>query len=51
MPNTAQRLKTLMEDLLQAPLPIRLRAWDGSESGPPDTPRTDHPATAGRCAG
>ena len=38
MPNTAQRLKTLMEDLLQAPLPIRLRAWDGSESGPPDTP-------------
>ena len=38
MPNTAQRLKTLMEDLLQAPLPLRLRAWDGSESGPPDTP-------------
>ncbi len=39
MPNTAQRLKTLMEDLLQAPLPVRLRAWDGSESGPPDTPK------------
>jgi cyclopropane-fatty-acyl-phospholipid synthase len=38
MPNTARRLKTLMEDLLQAPLPIRLRAWDGTESGPPDTP-------------
>jgi cyclopropane-fatty-acyl-phospholipid synthase len=38
MPNTAQRLKILMEDLLQAPLPVRLRAWDGSESGPPDTP-------------
>ena len=38
MPNTARRLKTLMEDLLQAPLPVRLRAWDGSESGPPDTP-------------
>jgi cyclopropane-fatty-acyl-phospholipid synthase len=38
MPNTAQRLKTLMEQLLQAPLPIRLRAWDGSESGPPGTP-------------
>ena len=38
MPNTAQRLKSLLEDLLQAPLPLRLRAWDGSESGPPNTP-------------
>ena len=39
MPNdTAAKLKTLLENLLQTPLPVRLRAWDGSESGPADTP-------------
>ncbi|UQU62590.1 cyclopropane-fatty-acyl-phospholipid synthase family protein [Couchioplanes caeruleus] len=27
-----------METLLQAPLPVRLRAWDGSETGPAGTP-------------
>jgi cyclopropane-fatty-acyl-phospholipid synthase len=34
----APKLKNLLENLLQAPIPIRLRAWDGSESGPADTP-------------
>lgn len=38
MHNAAQRLKTLAEQLLGAPLPIRLRAWDGTETGPPDAP-------------
>jgi cyclopropane-fatty-acyl-phospholipid synthase len=34
----APKLKNLLENLLQAPIPIRLRAWDGSEAGPADTP-------------
>jgi cyclopropane-fatty-acyl-phospholipid synthase len=34
----APKLKVLLENLLQAPIPIRLRAWDGSEAGPADTP-------------
>jgi cyclopropane-fatty-acyl-phospholipid synthase len=34
----AVRLKRLLEGLLQAPIPVRLRAWDGSEAGPPGTP-------------
>jgi cyclopropane-fatty-acyl-phospholipid synthase len=38
MADAALRLTTLAEDLLGAPLPIRIRAWDGSESGPPGTP-------------
>jgi cyclopropane-fatty-acyl-phospholipid synthase len=38
MATTAAKLKSLLEDLLQTPLPVRLRAWDGSETGPPDTP-------------
>ncbi|MGW4238516.1 class I SAM-dependent methyltransferase [Streptomyces sp. NPDC004749] len=38
MANAALRLTTLAEELLGAPLPVRLRAWDGSESGPPDAP-------------
>ncbi|GHJ39609.1 cyclopropane-fatty-acyl-phospholipid synthase family protein [Streptomyces sp. TS71-3] len=38
MPNAAQRLMTLAEQLMGAPLPLRVRAWDGSEAGPPDTP-------------
>ncbi|WP_305788497.1 class I SAM-dependent methyltransferase [Symbioplanes lichenis] len=35
---TAHKLIDLLENLLQAPLPVRLRAWDGSEAGPPDAP-------------
>ncbi|MCQ4206833.1 SAM-dependent methyltransferase [Streptomyces longispororuber] len=38
MQDAAQRLKNLAEQLLGAELPVRLRAWDGSEAGPPDTP-------------
>lgn len=36
----APQLAELVENLLGAPLPIRLRAWDGSEAGPagPDVP-------------
>ncbi len=34
----APRLAALAEQLLGSPLPVRLRAWDGSESGPPDGP-------------
>lgn len=38
MAEAALRLTTLAEELLGAPLPVRIRAWDGSESGPPDAP-------------
>ncbi|MGW6567291.1 class I SAM-dependent methyltransferase [Streptomyces sp. NPDC054975] len=38
MADAALRLTTLAEDLLGAPLPVRLRAWDGSEAGPADAP-------------
>ncbi|MGW8955026.1 class I SAM-dependent methyltransferase [Streptomyces sp. NPDC055709] len=38
MADAATRLTTLAEELLGAPPPVRLRAWDGSESGPPDGP-------------
>jgi cyclopropane-fatty-acyl-phospholipid synthase len=34
----APKIKALLENLLQAPIPIRLRAWDGSEAGPAETP-------------
>jgi cyclopropane-fatty-acyl-phospholipid synthase len=36
--STAAQLRGLLEDLLQAPLPVRLRAWDGSEAGPAAAP-------------
>ncbi|MFC9259618.1 class I SAM-dependent methyltransferase [Streptomyces hydrogenans] len=36
MADAATRLATLTEDLLGSPLPLRLRAWDGSEAGPAD---------------
>ncbi|GAA3349891.1 cyclopropane-fatty-acyl-phospholipid synthase family protein [Amorphoplanes nipponensis] len=36
--STATQLRELLENLLQAPLPVRLRAWDGSETGPTGTP-------------
>ncbi|MFI5757486.1 class I SAM-dependent methyltransferase [Streptomyces sp. NPDC051569] len=38
MADAALRLTTLAEELLGSPLPVRIRAWDGSESGPPDAP-------------
>ncbi|MFJ4921321.1 class I SAM-dependent methyltransferase [Streptomyces sp. NPDC088725] len=38
MADAALRLTTLAEELLGAPLPVRIRAWDSSESGPPDAP-------------
>ncbi|MCX6464359.1 MAG: cyclopropane-fatty-acyl-phospholipid synthase [Pseudonocardiales bacterium] len=34
----APQLAGLVERLIGAPLPIRLRAWDGSEAGAPDGP-------------
>ncbi|MFF9364898.1 class I SAM-dependent methyltransferase [Streptomyces griseoluteus] len=34
----AHRVAVLVEDALGAPLPVRLRAWDGSETGPSDAP-------------
>ncbi|OEJ26543.1 cyclopropane-fatty-acyl-phospholipid synthase [Streptomyces agglomeratus] len=38
MADAALRLTTLAEELLGTPLPVRVRAWDGSESGPADAP-------------
>ncbi|MCX5558261.1 cyclopropane-fatty-acyl-phospholipid synthase family protein [Streptomyces sp. NBC_00038] len=38
MQDAALRLKSLVEQLLGAPLPLRIRAWDGSEAGPPGGP-------------
>ncbi|MFF2774881.1 class I SAM-dependent methyltransferase [Streptomyces sp. NPDC058052] len=38
MADAATRLATLAEDLLGSPLSVRLRAWDGSEAGPPGGP-------------
>ncbi|MBC9712746.1 class I SAM-dependent methyltransferase [Streptomyces sp. TRM66268-LWL] len=38
MTSTAQRLTTLLTEFLGAPPPLRLRTWDGSESGPADAP-------------
>ncbi|BCY10701.1 cyclopropane-fatty-acyl-phospholipid synthase family protein [Actinoplanes sp. L3-i22] len=35
---TADRLKSLLETLLQTPLPVRLQAWDGTRSGPAGAP-------------
>ncbi|WP_037570047.1 SAM-dependent methyltransferase [Phaeacidiphilus oryzae] len=36
MSSAAGRLAALAEQFLGAPLPIRIRAWDGSEAGPQD---------------
>jgi cyclopropane-fatty-acyl-phospholipid synthase len=36
--STAARLKRLLEGLLQTPMPVRLRAWDGSVAGPEGAP-------------
>ncbi|MGW9207085.1 class I SAM-dependent methyltransferase [Embleya sp. NPDC055664] len=38
MPHTADRLAALAQQVLGRPSPIRIRAWDGSEAGPPDGP-------------
>ncbi|WP_329384696.1 cyclopropane-fatty-acyl-phospholipid synthase family protein [Streptomyces sp. NBC_01351] len=38
MNDAAPRLAALAETLLGAPLPVRIRAWDGSEAGPPGGP-------------
>ena len=34
----AQRLATVLEPFVGGDLPVRLRAWDGSEAGPPEAP-------------
>ncbi|WP_175408832.1 cyclopropane-fatty-acyl-phospholipid synthase family protein [Streptomyces sp. TRM64462] len=38
MSDAASRLAALAEDLLGVPFPVRIRAWDGSEAGPPGAP-------------
>ncbi|ASY34445.1 MULTISPECIES: SAM-dependent methyltransferase [unclassified Streptomyces] len=38
MQDAASRLTALAQELLGAPLPVRVRAWDGSEAGPPGAP-------------
>ncbi|MER6351417.1 cyclopropane-fatty-acyl-phospholipid synthase family protein [Streptomyces sp. NPDC001634] len=38
MADAALRLKSLIEQLLGVPLPVGIRAWDGSEAGPPEAP-------------
>ncbi|WP_328976827.1 cyclopropane-fatty-acyl-phospholipid synthase family protein [Streptomyces canus] len=38
MADAALRLRDLVGQLLGVPLPVRIRAWDGSEAGPPDAP-------------
>ncbi|MBO8188520.1 SAM-dependent methyltransferase [Streptomyces spirodelae] len=38
MAGAAQRIVALAEQLLGVPLPVRVRAWDNSEAGPPQAP-------------
>ncbi|HEY3478333.1 MAG TPA: SAM-dependent methyltransferase, partial [Streptomyces sp.] len=38
MTTSADRLGQLLATALGGPLPLRLRAWDGSEYGPADAP-------------
>jgi cyclopropane-fatty-acyl-phospholipid synthase len=38
MADAAPRLHALVQQLLGAPFPVRVRAWDGSLAGPPDAP-------------
>ncbi|MEU6673636.1 cyclopropane-fatty-acyl-phospholipid synthase family protein [Streptomyces sp. NPDC046925] len=38
MTSTAERLGGLLADVLGGPVPLRLRAWDGSECGPAGAP-------------
>jgi cyclopropane-fatty-acyl-phospholipid synthase len=37
-PGVCDRLVPLLERLARGPLPVRVRAWDGSEGGPPGAP-------------
>ncbi|OIK07324.1 SAM-dependent methyltransferase [Streptomyces monashensis] len=38
MADAASRLSRLAEQMLGVPLPVRIRAWDGSQAGPPGAP-------------
>ncbi|MFJ8634209.1 class I SAM-dependent methyltransferase [Streptomyces sp. NPDC093568] len=38
MADAAVRLNGLLEQVLGVPLPVRIRAWDGSQAGPPGAP-------------
>ncbi|MFE9848942.1 class I SAM-dependent methyltransferase [Streptomyces sp. NPDC005576] len=38
MADAASRLTALLTELIGEPLPVRIRAWDGSEAGPPGAP-------------
>ncbi|MEU9244029.1 cyclopropane-fatty-acyl-phospholipid synthase family protein [Streptomyces sp. NPDC048385] len=38
MADAASRLRRVAEQVLGVPLPVRLRAWDGSQAGPPGAP-------------
>jgi cyclopropane-fatty-acyl-phospholipid synthase len=38
MADAAQRILELAERTLSSPFPLRVRAWDGSEAGPPGAP-------------
>lgn len=38
MADAAPRLKGNLEQLIGTALPVRIRAWDGSQAGPPDAP-------------
>ncbi|MFD9092968.1 class I SAM-dependent methyltransferase [Streptomyces collinus] len=38
MADAASRLTSVAEQMLGAPLPMRIRAWDGSQAGPPGAP-------------
>ncbi|WP_133912350.1 class I SAM-dependent methyltransferase [Streptomyces sp. NBC_00582] len=38
MADAAPRLHAIVEQLLGTPLPMRIRAWDGSQAGPPEAP-------------
>ncbi|MFI1567280.1 class I SAM-dependent methyltransferase [Streptomyces sp. NPDC020490] len=38
MADAAPRLRNFVEQLLGVPFPLRVRAWDGSQAGPPEAP-------------
>ena len=48
----AQRVEQTLRPLVDGPLPVRLRAWDGSEAGPADAHarRAAQPAGPGPAA-
>lgn len=45
MADAAGRLSALAEEVLGASFPLRIRAWDGSEAGPPPGPAANDPTT------